>query len=299
MTSNAQQNQTEGSSKIPLKTILGRRHSIEQADQAIKTFLSFIQAQQASEISYGAKSGGCIISHSSFRERWLKVKWVLAGERNPFLWDGELLSIGLEGVSKPRIFAHFDWDAIGICYRALVMGVTRGIISKAHHLDHVPALGAQWWEHLADAMAKVQGTQTDRVYIVEDRIAGQLSSRFGLKLRRPFPSWQTAHGDLHWANLSAPDFTIIDWETWGRAPYAFDIARLHSLAVKQADVVGRLKEVFSATMAKPEYDVTFLYAAAELMRSFDIRGRHEEIQGDLRQEVENVLNAGRYAAFCE
>ncbi len=295
-----QQPSTEELRKIALKKIAGRRYSMAQADQAIRTVIGYIQAQQASDIFYGAKSGGCIITHSNFKERWLKVKWVLAGERNSFLWDGELLSIGIQGVNKPRIFAHFDWDAIGICYRALIMSVAKGVISKAQHLDHMPALEPRWWDQqLADAVGNVQVKQTDRIYITENRIAEQLNGRFKLKLKLPFPSWQTAHGDLHWANLTAPEFSIIDWETWGRAPYAFDVARLHLFSLKHPKVVARLKEVFSATMAKPEYDVTLLYAASELMRSFDLRGRHEEIQANLHHEVKNVLKAGRYAVFCE
>jgi len=228
----AQQADTGELREIPLKKILGLRFSYEQADLAIKTAIDFIQGQQVGDISYGAKSGGCIVTHSRFRERWLKVKWVLAGERSRFLWDGELLSIGLEGVSKPRIFGHFDWDVIGICYRAIIMSVARGIISKPHHLEHTPALEPRWWEQLAEAIAKIQVKQTDRVYITEDRIAKQLSERFGRKLRLPFPSWQTAHGDLHWANLTAPEFSIIDWETWGRAPYGLDVVA-ESVAIGQ------------------------------------------------------------------
>jgi hypothetical protein len=38
--------------------------------------------------------------------------------------------------------------------------------------------------------------------------------------------WTTAHCDLHWGNLTAPTLTILDWETWGRAPAGYDAATL-------------------------------------------------------------------------
>jgi len=279
--------------------VAGLRYSIEQADQAIKVAIAFIQGQQASDIYYGTKSGGCIVTHSSFQERWLKVKWALAGQLNRFLWDGELLSIGLEGVSKPRIFGHFDWEAIGICYRAVMMSVVPRVISEEHHLDRTPVLEPRWWEQLVDAVVKIQTKQTDRVFLTEDRLAQRLNERFGLKLKRPFPYWQPAHGDLRWANLTAPKFSIIDWETWGRAPYGFDVAYLHALSVSDAQVLAKIKEVFSAIMAKPAYDITFLYSAAKVMRAFDVRGYHEGIQTELCREVERVLEDRRFAEFCE
>lgn len=45
--------------------------------------------------------------------------------------------------------------------------------------------------------------------------------------------WTTAHGDLFWTNLTAPDCWILDWEDWGRAPRGYDAASLwhDSLAV--------------------------------------------------------------------
>jgi hypothetical protein len=285
--------------KPTLKQVAGLRYSVEQADQALKSAISFIHGQQAGDVSYGAKSAGCIVTHSSFKERWLRVKWGLTGQLSRFLWDGEVLSIGVEGVSKPRIFGHFDWEAIGICYRAIMMSVARGMISKQHHLDHAPVLEPLWWEKLADAIAKVQAKQTDRVYITYERMAQQLGARFGLKLRPLFPHWQTAHGDLHWANLTAPEFSIIDWETWGQAPYGFDIAHLHAFSVTESAVVSRIKDVFSPVTAKPEYDVTFLYVASELMHAFDLREKYGELQAELRREVEGVLAQRRFADFCE
>src|SRR6266568_7690118 len=113
---------------------------IRQTDQALEKAIAFTQAKRAGEISYGrhGRSAGCIVTHPSFRERWLKVKWWAAGEMIRFAWDGEVLAVGLEGVSKPRLFGFFDWEAIGVFYRAMMMSVAPGFFVKGRVLDHEP-----------------------------------------------------------------------------------------------------------------------------------------------------------------
>lgn len=45
--------------------------------------------------------------------------------------------------------------------------------------------------------------------------------------------WRPAHADQTWANVTGPEFCMIDWEDWGMAPRGLDAATLwgHSLAV--------------------------------------------------------------------
>lgn len=50
-----------------------------------------------------------------------------------------------------------------------------------------------------------------------------------------FEEWAPAHADLTWANVTAPEFCVIDWEDWGMAPRGLDAATLwgNSLAVPE------------------------------------------------------------------
>src|SRR5262249_50588006 len=155
-------------------------HAVQQSDQALETAIAFIQARQASEVSYGrsGRSAGCIVTHPKFRERWLKVMWAPAGAMSRLMWDGEVLAIDLQGVSKPRIFGYFDWEAIGICYRAIMMSVARGVISDGPWLRSSPILESDWWDRLADAIAKIQAKRTDRIYVADDEIVLRLKERF-------------------------------------------------------------------------------------------------------------------------
>jgi len=268
---------------------------VEQTDRALETAIGFIQARRVGEIAYGrnGRSAGCVVTHFSFRERWLKVKWSPAGEVIPFLWDGDLLSIGLDGVSKPRIFGYFDWEAIGVHYRAIMMSVARGSISKQPYPESLPVLEPTWWDQLSNAIATIQAKQTDRIHVTDEGMERRLREHFGLKLRLPFPLRQTGHGDLHWANVTAPEFSIIDWATWGRAPYGFDVAHLHVVSATEPMLVAKLREVFSPVIARPEYDVAFLVAASEALRHYP------KLESDLRREVDRVLEERRFAGFCE
>src|SRR5262249_18638582 len=50
----------------------------------------------------------------------------------------------------------------------------------------------------------------------------------------PMP-WATAHGDLHFANLCAPNLHLLDWEGWGLAPAGYNAATLHSHSLHALD----------------------------------------------------------------
>src|SRR5436190_22244529 len=93
------------------------------------------------------------------------VKVWAACEMIRFVWDGEVLSIGLDVVSRLRIFALFDCEAIGVYYRAIRMSVASGFLSKERILEQEFVVEPQWWDELKNAVETVQAKQTDRIYI--------------------------------------------------------------------------------------------------------------------------------------
>jgi hypothetical protein len=269
------------------------------ADRALKEALARIQGRRGSEIRYGrgGRSAGCLATSRQFSSHWLKVKWSRADELERFLWDGELLAVSFDDVRKPKVLGHFDWDADGICYRAVMMDIASGIISKTPRLDHLPDLAPQWWNELSASIARIALRETDRARFSDMDIGQRLDDVLSLTLRLPLPAWRTAHGDMHWANLAAPGFMIIDWETWGRAPYGLDVARLHVFATSQPVILETLKSVFRAAMERPEYDIAFLFVAAGVIQMFDLYGHYPLLQAAVRTEVRNVLQRQRIKQF--
>src|SRR5262249_47653373 len=138
-----------------------------------------------------------------------------------------------------RIFGHFDWETIGIRYRAVIMSVVSGVISKRMDLESPPLLELDWWNDLKTSITALQTKTSDRVHVTEEGLARRLKDRFGIKLNSGFPFWQIAHCDLHWGNLTAPELSIIDWEWWGRAPYGFDVATLYVYSVAHPELVAK------------------------------------------------------------
>jgi hypothetical protein len=63
--------------------------------------------------------------------------------------------------------------------------------------------------------------------------------------------WHTAHADLHWNNLTAPDRVLLDRESWGQAPFGYGIATLYCHSLLVPGVAG-------GGARAPHSDVAFL-----------------------------------------
>ncbi len=66
----------------------------------------------------------------------------------------------------------------------------------------------------------------------------------GIELDPSAVTWQTAHGDLHWANLFGPQLAIIDWEGWGRGPVGLDAATLYCCSLPAPGTAERVYRTF-------------------------------------------------------
>jgi hypothetical protein len=78
-------------------------------------------------------------------------------------------------------------------------------------------------------------------------------------------AWTTAHADLHWANLTAPDCHLLDWEGWVAAPAGYDAALLYCTSLLQPDVAARVHEVFADVLDSPDGLRAQLCAASRLL----------------------------------
>ncbi|MGH3885275.1 MAG: hypothetical protein ACRDSZ_01695 [Pseudonocardiaceae bacterium] len=72
------------------------------------------------------------------------------------------------------------------------------------------------------------------------------STRFLRRQDRPtVTTWSTAHGDLQWANLTAPAPYLLDWEGWGIAPAGYDAATLYCYSLLAPNTARRVYETFT------------------------------------------------------
>ncbi|MFG2865569.1 hypothetical protein [Streptomyces sioyaensis] len=81
-------------------------------------------------------------------------------------------------------------------------------MAKSPVLHHHADLPDTWWQDLHQALDHVALVRTDRQAVREQYIR-----RCVPEFTRVTPGeivWTTAHGSLHWANLTGPALTLLD-----------------------------------------------------------------------------------------
>ncbi len=115
-------------------------------------------------------------------------------------------------------------------------------------LSEAPELPDEWWEALnasLDALAahrtrRVATPDTDTITqeLVTESIRGAFSGDFDTAVQR----WVPAHADLNWANVTAPVFSLFDWEDWGNAPQGLDSASLWASSLAVPALADRVRQ---------------------------------------------------------
>ncbi|MFJ5530935.1 hypothetical protein [Streptomyces sp. NPDC093261] len=156
-------------------------------------------------------------------------------------WNGTEAAAVLHGVSMPKWYAGLAWRERDepVMWRADEMVlVTASPVGHAALVIEHPQLSDGWWAALNASLDALAAQRTHRLATPDTETATQ--ELVTGTIRAVFPEvdatvdeWTPAHADLTWANVTGPEFCIIDWEDWGMAPRGLDAATLwgNSLAV--------------------------------------------------------------------
>ncbi|MFJ8151198.1 hypothetical protein [Streptomyces sp. NPDC094468] len=156
-------------------------------------------------------------------------------------WNGTEAAAVLHGVSMPKWYAGLAWRERDepVMWRADEMAlVTAPPVGQAALVIEDPQLSDGWWAALNASLDALAAQRTHRIATPDTKMATQ--ELVTGTIRAVFPEvdatvdeWTPAHADLTWANVTGPEFCIIDWEDWGMAPRGLDAATLwgNSLAV--------------------------------------------------------------------
>jgi hypothetical protein len=153
-----------------------------------------------------------------------------------------------------------------------------------------PPLTATWWSDLRTALSGLSTVHTDRTAVRQaylDRAMPNYLAFLGGPVPTVPSSWSTAHGDLHWANLTGPELGILDWEGWGTAPVGYDAALLHAYSVGVPRAADRVRHELAAVLDSESGRFAELVVIAELLQSAE-RGDNVELVPALRQRAEEV-----------
>ncbi|WP_432131703.1 phosphotransferase [Streptomyces tendae] len=153
-----------------------------------------------------------------------------------------------------------------------------------------PHLTATWWSNLRTALARLSTVHTDRTAVRQAYLDRALPKYLAF-LDGPVPTvpraWSTAHGDLHWANLTGPELGILDWEGWGTAPASYDAALLHAYSVGTPRAAERVRHELAAVLDSESGRFAELVVITELLQSAE-RGDNVDLVPALRQRAEEV-----------
>ncbi|MFI6098157.1 hypothetical protein ACIA8G_21565 [Lentzea sp. NPDC051213] len=207
------------------------------------------------------------------RSTWIRIEArppdKLHGQGN-----GVAATAELTGIAKPTWHAGIAWND---AQRELIWRVdetdlvTATPIKSGGTLTVDPNLPTAWWARLNTSLDALSTAHTSRVATLHTIPMTQ--TRLSAGIARVFPEladtildeWTVAHADLSWANVTAPEFWLLDWEDWGRAPRGLDAAMLwtNSLAVPQ--LADRVRSERAADLSSRSGQLVSLYFCCEIL----------------------------------
>ncbi len=195
----------------------------------------------------------------------------------------------------PAWFGQREWDRNGCRVRAELMTlIVEPLCSPTLELRARPELPTGWWESLRRSLDALATWPTQRIAASQELVTRQLLAFFGDQRDTRVTVWSTAHGDLHWANLTAPTCFLLDWEGWGMAPAGYDAAMLYCTSLLQPDVAGEVHEVFADVLEAPEGLLAQLCAVAHLLLRVNY-GHHTDLAGPLHRHATRLLTHRRWS----
>lgn len=165
-------------------------------------------------------------------------------------WNGTESAARLEGVTQPPWHGCVVWREAGgpAMWRADETDLLPDPPVGTAVLSENPRLSDEWWEGLNTSMAALAAQGTSRVAtpdtvaidqeLVTESIRSVFSDGFGTTVDR----WIPAHADLNWANMTAPRFSLFDWEDWGIAPRGLDSASLWAASLAVPALADRVRQ---------------------------------------------------------
>ena len=201
---------------------------------------------------------------------WLKISGIPIGTSSRQRRKEEV-SACIKGVPKPSIFASFDWIERDVCWRALQMehAPSPAGSPSAFPARHLPSISDAWIHGLRQALADLAKVEATHFFVTAVDFSNEIRLRFGNDAPHQAVELCTAHGDFHWANLTAPTLSILDWENWGRAPRGYDVANLIASTAYDPVLMQRLESAFADELETPSGRVAQLSVCANMLNFVD------------------------------
>lgn len=207
------------------------------------------------------------------RGTWVRIEARTIEKIDGQGFNGPEAAAIIAGVAKPAWYQGVSWldQERGAMWRAdeteLVLAPP---VKPAGILAVDPNLPDTWWHTLASSLAELAGHATTRVatpgmeQVTQERVTATIGAVFP-DVDTRIDEWTAAHGDFAWANVTAPECVILDWEDWGMAPRGFDAAMLWLYSLAVPALANRVYREFQADLDSRSGLLCRLMHCAEVM----------------------------------
>lgn len=222
---------------------------------------------------------------------WLRVVREPTAWAGGEFWTGNADAAAITGISKPTLVRYEDYTDQDAHMRAELMTyLPDGPCSPTPELRHPINLDQSWWQTLRRSLKRLAAWPTDRTCIDQPTVTRRLLAFYGPELDPTVADWATAHGDLHWANLTTPEFHLLDWEGWGTAPVGYDAATLYCYSLLVPGTAGWVHDLAADLLDTRTGRLAQLCVIARLLLRIE-SGDHLDLAGPLHHHARILLAA--------
>ncbi|MET9890000.1 hypothetical protein ABZZ47_07235 [Streptomyces sp. NPDC006465] len=207
------------------------------------------------------------------RDTWVRIERRLLDKIPDQGWNGTESAARLEGVAQPEWHGCVVWRAADgpVMWRADETELLPGAPVGSAILSEAPELPNNWWAALNDSLNPLAAQRTTRIAtpdtdtitqaVVTETIRGAFSDGFDTAIER----WVPAHADLNWANMTAPAFSLFDWEDWGNAPLGLDSASLWASSLAVPALADRVRHERRSDFESRDGKLMTLFACSKIL----------------------------------
>ncbi|WP_460082416.1 hypothetical protein [Streptomyces variabilis] len=184
------------------------------------------------------------------RDTWVRIERRGLDKIGAQGWNGTECAARLEGIAQPAWQGCVVWRGADepVMWRADETELLPGMPIGTAVLSEDPKLPDEWWQAFnasLDALA-AQDTRRvatpDTVTVTQALVTESIHSVFSGDFDTTVERWVPAHADLNWANMTAPTFSLFDWEDWGNAPRGLDSASLWGSSLAVPALADRVRQ---------------------------------------------------------
>ncbi|MEU9172198.1 hypothetical protein AB0D34_31155 [Streptomyces sp. NPDC048420] len=233
------------------------------------------------------------------RDSWVRIERRLFDKISDQGWNGTETAARLEGIAQPEWHGCVVWRDHDepVMWRADETDLLPGEPVGDAILSEAPKLSDDWWLMLNASLDALAAQNTKRIAtpdtetITQEFVTESVRSVFAGDFDTAIERWVPAHADLNWANLTAPAFSIFDWEDWGSAPLGLDSASLWASSLAVPALADRVRYERRADFESRDGKVMTLFACSKILGPYahpedprlePARRMAEQIMGDLQ-----------------